>query len=512
MQRKAAWPSRLATALVLASISCGGGSTAAPDAAVDLCHFSPDEPQWLVEGESLSVTIACQSGAGLSDLQVSALPAGAIFDESSQSLSWTPGLDQAAVYRVQLAAESLHASGELVIGVADAYDHPDNLPIVDPTLYTMELGLPVLFIAEEPGEEYQPMAVTYGGIVYQAEAKLRGKSSRSYPKLSYSLRFDDRSFGETDFADFGNRDRVILTSTFDDNSYLRQRLAYDLWSRLEPTISIEAYSAVVYRGTEYRGIYTISDHVNATLMQRSGLPRAGNLYKAETHDANFKLTARDGEAKTTLSQGYSKTEGKPDEGEPEAFADLEELVSFVAEADDATFNQEIADRIEVDDYAAWWLQATFVLAYDTAGKNSYHYHGPTQKWRVAPWDFNGSFGQSWDTTRESADDLQTFFPRNRLFERLLAHPELGPSIRARYQEVLDGPFALQSLEQTIDHYLTQMGRNTERDWARWQDEYYAFDRWSGRTDFTTHSEEVQYLRDWLDQRWQFAYDNYLSAE
>lgn len=524
--------SRLASPIVLSALlafatslaACGGedapnstdGGTGADSGPADLCSFSPSEPAWVVEGEALSVTVSCSSGATLTDLDIGALPEGATFDTASMTLTWTPALDQAAVYDISLTSAALFASHILQIGVADALGNPGNVPIVDPSKYTMELGLPVLFMAQEPAgdTDYEPMEITYGGKVHAAEAKLRGKSSLSYPKKSYALRFDKfDAFGESRFSDFSNRTRVILTSTFDDNSYIRQRMAFDLWSKLEPSIEIAAYSAVVYRGTEYRGIYTVTDHVNAELMARNGLSDSANVYKAENHDANFRTTAANGSDKSTLHQGYSKTEGNPDEGEAGAFDDMDALVSFVSGSDAPTFNDGIADLISVDDYAAWWLHVTFILANDSAGKNSYHYHDEARTWRVAPWDFNDSFGQSWRTERTDSEDYEPFFSRNRIFERLQEHPIHGPAIRERYSNALQtGAFSLASLQALIDGYEAEMHLAAARDWARWENEYRSFGRWSERGDFTSHEEELSYVRDWVAERWQFALDNYTSVD
>ncbi len=515
----------LATALLVAIPACGNETapmnndsgvdpTGDGGQTVDLCEFSPAEPQWVVEGESLVVSISCATGAELSDLVLGELPIGAGFDEESLTLTWTPGWDQAAVYELPLSSETLLASGALTIGVADAFGNADNLPIVDPSKYTMELGLPVLFMSAEPpnNDDFVPTQITYGGVVHEAEAKLRGKSSLSYPKKSYALRFDKfNAFNERGFADFANRTRVILTSTFDDNSYIRQRMAFDLWSLLEPSIPITAYSAVVYHGTEYRGIYTVTDHVNASHLARNNLSDDANLFKAENHAANFRADY-DGSPKSTLSLGYSKTEGDPKEGEDGAFADLEELVDFVANTDDTTFNTGIAEHIDVDDYTAWWIHVTFILAQDSAGKNSYHYHDEVRTWRVAPWDFNDSFGQSWTTRRVDSDEFEDFFSRNGLFERLLGHPTIGPAIRLRYKALLEtGVFSKATLLSMIDRYEDEIHLSAQRDWALWEDQYQNFSRWDGRGDFTSHEEELQYIRTWLTERWQFSLDTYAAG-
>ncbi len=68
---------------------------------------------------------------------------------------------------------------EVVIGVADAWDVDGNVPVVDPTQYPLEYGLPVLFLSSPPTAEepYVPVTVVYGGLEYAAEGKLRGASS-----------------------------------------------------------------------------------------------------------------------------------------------------------------------------------------------------------------------------------------------------------------------------------------------------------------------------------------------
>jgi hypothetical protein len=41
-----------------------------------------------------------------------------------------------------------------------------------------------------------------------------------------------------------------------------------------------------------------------------------------------------------------------------------------------------------------------------------------------------------------------------------------------------------------------------RDEARWLQQYRSFERWSDRSDFTTHEQEVDYIRRWVDERWE----------
>ncbi len=49
-----------------------------------------------------------------------------------------------------------------------------------------------------------------------------------------------------------------------------------------------------------------------------------------------------------------------------------------------------------------------------------------------------------------------------------------------------------------------LGPNIDRDWARWEDQYRAFDRWRGSRDsagdWTTPAEELAYVKSWIAER------------
>ncbi len=504
---------RCLSAAVLIAGACGGDDDGGDGSGVIdagpgvQCGPSGGGPHWIMEGETVSFDVRCATelDLGAGGIELTGVPDGADWDASTGHFEWTPGLDRAAVYHLALSTPELGEAGEVIVGVADALGADGNQPIVDPLLYTHEFGLPVLFLSPAPSQEepYQATTVVYGGVTYAAEGKLRGASSLAYPKKSFTLKFDAQKFSDPDQdGGFAEKDRIVLTSTFDDNSYLRQWLAFELWSRLEPTIPVQAYAAVVYVDGAYVGLYTVTDHLDDELMKAVGLSENGDVYKAVNHDANFRLLDAGGGDKATLHDGYEKKEGDPPEGEADAFADLEDLVLFVATATDGDFAQGIGERIELADYEKWWLLATFTRADDSAGKNSYHYHDAVRTWRVAPWDFNASFGQAWTTHRMPATPADSYAGANHLFARLLADEDLGGAMRDRYRDALgeDGPFSAVAVQSLVDEMASALERSAARDWSVWQDDYQAFERWNDRSDWTTPEQETDYVRSWLTGR------------
>lgn len=505
----------------IAAASCTGGGadpsgatpvppaepTATPPAG---CAPVTGGPFWLEEGETVSFTVTCSGSSPVAadQLSLEPLPEGATWDAATATFSWTPGLDQAAVWNLTVHVAASDERAPVKIGVADAYDAPGNVPVVDPLRYTEEYGLPVFFLSPKPTNtsEYEPVVVTHGGDVYGgAQGKRRGVTSIHYPKSNYTLKFTKEDKFQEPSQLFVNKRKIVLLGNFDDNSYLRPRLAFDVWNAMDPGhVQVNTYSAVVYTDGQYQGLYTVVDQIGGHFMEDQGFDQDGDMFKAITAEADFRLTL--GTAMTpkhSPHQGYEKTEGFPEYGQPGAWAKMDDLVRFVAESDDGTFAAEVGSRLDMRDYQDWWVFVTLILANDSTAKNSYHYHSTPGPWRYIPWDFNASFGQNWKTTRMIPEDDISFEHRNLLFERMLATPGIKNAIDDRYGAVLAERVPKEMVLGWIDAYAAGIEPSARRDERKWSEAYRSWPNFSTRTDFNTWEGEVAYVRSWVDARWDY---------
>jgi hypothetical protein len=333
--------------------------------------------------------------------------------------------------------------------------------------------------------------VTYRGRPWAAEVKLHGRSSLAYPKKSFGLKFPRSDLFADAERGFVDRRRLVLISTFDDASHLRQRLAFELWNRLGAGVPVRVTSVVVYVNGAYQGLYTLADHLDEELLVQHGLAPGSTLYKAVLHDATFDSTAYTDEA-------FEQKEGPADP----AFPDLAELISVVAGGED--LGRPMTERLDLRSYRGWLILATALLATDTLAKNAVHHHDAGDgKWRYLPWDWNASFGQDWDTRRldASVDPLSLARGSNRIFARLLDEAALGPDTRAQYREALAGPLGRDAVLALVDRLAVEIAPAARKDDARWSAEHRTFERWCAREAFESFDGEVAYVRRWIAARW-----------
>ncbi len=470
------------------------------------CGLTLTGPAWVVEGDPVRIAIACATGRELpSDPAIAGLPPGAEVDASAGEIRWTTGPADAGVYEIAASVPIEPIEKKFTLGVADRFDASGNTP-PDPARYTEEYGLPVFHLSV-PGVisdlEYTPAVLTYRGHTFDVQVKYRGNKSLLFPKKSFTIDFPNELFSDPVLG-FFDRKKVLLVTTFDDQSYLRDRLVLDLWKKLGGPIWVQTASAVLFLNGEYFGLYTMSEKIAGQVLSRGGLDGDANLYMAKHRTANFYPYDSAGLPKTTWHDGYTKEEGFPLDGEPGAYDDLDAFVRFVVESDDATFAALLPGLIDVDEYRQWWALVMLTLAIDSANHNSFHYHDPAGgPWRTAVWDCAQALG---GILRFPPSTATEFTPDNNLFRRLLL-PPFEQATRARLGDLVQ-QVPVTDVLAMIDDYTHQHDEAARRDQLRWNAEQVAyFSSVYGRTGWG-YDEEIAYVRQWVRDRWAYLQSTY----
>lgn len=114
----------------------------------------------------------------------------------------------------------------------------------------------------------------------------------------------------------------------------------------------------------------------------------GTLYKAESSgDYTYR-----GEDPDSYAEVFDQEAGKKNAD----LTPLIEFLDFINNADDATFNAELPDRLDIDSFAAYLALEELIANTDDIdgpGNNSYlYYDTKTHKFTVVAWDHNLAFG------------------------------------------------------------------------------------------------------------------------
>ncbi len=161
-------------------------------------------------------------------------------------------------------------------------------------------GLPVLDIRTLDGAE--PDDETRAGSIHIWEAdaqgalrctsaglhiRLRGNTSRRYPKKSFRVSLTDAAGDKQDLSIAGLRrdDDWILNPMYSDTSKIREALAYSLWEKINSCGTAAqgsrmAFCEVQLNG-EYRGLYAAQERMDRQQVRSDR--KTGILYKIDTN-------------------------------------------------------------------------------------------------------------------------------------------------------------------------------------------------------------------------------------
>lgn len=212
-----------------------------------------------------------------------------------------------------------------------------------------------------------------GQVWHNARLRIRGDTSRDYPKKSYRVNFDaDQRF-------FG-RDKMNLVSEWLDASYSHEFLSYDTFHRAGLEAS-QTWFARVYINDVYMGLYLDVEQVDEFLLARSSLNDNSSVYKAELDDAMLRAGER---VDSLWTKETNETSG---------FYDLYDLIDWVNNVPDGTFYPELDSLFDRKQLARHIAVNTLITNSSTYYHNYFLVHDlrPGGKWRILPWDMDRSY-------------------------------------------------------------------------------------------------------------------------
>ncbi len=302
-------------------------------------------------------------------------------------------------------------------------------------------------------------------VTREAVVRIRGASSQGFPKKSYAVSLD----APADLLGMKSRAHWILNAAYIDRSLMRHKLGYDLFRSLaatgRPRYAAASRFVEVHLNGEYQGVYLLMEHVDAHLLGFGPWVKEDAihacLYKAVDHDAGFVQGGHAGFAQHL-----------PDPLATPYWQPLDALNEFIQSATPPQFVAEengIAAKLDLDNAIDFHLLVLVTGNADGITKNFYlararPEEGATPRFAFVPWDYDGTFGRNWDATPLPPD----LWLSNHLFERLMESPAYRERFVARWRQLREKEFSVQTIQGMIDANARELraapGRNAKR-WA-----------------------------------------------
>jgi len=322
---------------------------------------------------------------------------------------------------------------------------------INETIYESELGyvtdaedptVDIVFSTEEiEFDRNEDGAIEEGRIdesMINGTLELRGQSNRTAEQKSYKVKLYD-----TTELWYGFK-TINLNKHYYDKTRIRNKLAYDMFERLEDIVGLRTKFVKMYimdRSSEdpelwddeysFYGLYTFIEQPNKRFLSRHGLDRTGYFYKAEFfefYQYSDQLKPKDDLTYSPVE--FSKVlEIRGDENHEKIIEMLDALNDYSQNIND------VVDKYFNRDNMYTWLAANILLDnYDTNSRN-FMIYSPLNagQWYFVPWDYDASL--SVKTTRGKWQKGLSNYWGMVLFNRLFKYEENVEELSAKVNEV-----------------------------------------------------------------------------
>ncbi|MCP5092629.1 MAG: spore coat protein [Gammaproteobacteria bacterium] len=251
----------------------------------------------------------------------------------------------------------------------------------------------------EPDEDpiFVPADVYYNGkqwyrvgIRFKGNSTLQGSWGQGILKLSFKMDFDEfeDDYPQVDNQRFYGFKKFSLKNNYDDQSFLREKVAADVFAKAGLAVSHTAFYTLYVdhgNGPEYFGLYTLVEEVDGEVLDTQFSSDDGNLYKPEDFGASFV----DG----SFSEiDFEKKTNEDEEDWSDILALFAALHDETVSTDPATWRANLEAVFDVDGFLKYLAVNEIIQNWDSYGKmtqNYYLYNDPeTSKLTWIPWDHN----------------------------------------------------------------------------------------------------------------------------
>ena len=333
-------------------------------------------------------------------------------------------------------------------------------------------------------------------LVADLKIRGRGNSTWQFPKKPYQIKFSDK---ESVLGMLKDK-KWILLANYSDKTMLRTEVAFNLsrFSGLDWTP--DSRSVELFVNNEYLGVYQVVQKVEESsnrvnLGDNGYLLEVDQLSRLDSDDVYFE----------TDNYLFNIKEPNLDEGDNQyhLIKDYIQLTENILLGDNFTDSVEgYAKYIDVNSFIDWYLINEITKNNDAIFYSSvYMNYTLGGKLKMGPvWDYDISLGNINYNNNETTDG---FWIKNAIwYSRLFEDPNFISKVKSRFNYFYDNRDLFQEHINLNSFYLNQ---SIERNFYKWP--ILGIYVWPNNVFFSTHNEEVTYLKEWLNKRLEWLNDN-----
>jgi len=298
------------------------------------------------------------------------------------------------------------------------------------------------------------VAWTHVGIRYKGNSSLSFAHRDGQNKYPFKLDFDEWEDDHPSIDDqrfFGFK-QLNLSSNFGDNSFLREKVAADLFREFGVPAARTAFVEVLLDkgdGPERLGIYTLVEEVDDSLPDAQFDDGDGNLYKPDGTAATFG-------ANTYNTDEYELKTNKDNPDYSDVTALYEALHDDSRTTDPEAYKAGLEAVFDVERYLKYLAVNMTIQNWDTYGLMTHNYYLYNDGGRLVwiPWDNNEAFdeGKRGGALDLDLDEVNDTWP---LLRYIIDIPEYEQTYKDHLVAFTDGVFEPGRIAEVYDaHALT----------------------------------------------------------
>ncbi|RLL52250.1 hypothetical protein D8Y20_07575 [Mariprofundus sp. EBB-1] len=318
-----------------------------------------------------------------------------------------------------------------------------KIPVEDIHIRISKDNLEAIFLKRQYDLSPFEMRLTTGRHRLSGTIKVLGSSTRIFKKKSLLIKLDKESARW-----YGHR-RMALRSMASDKALMREWMTWKMMAALGMKVPEVHFTRVTFNKGEKTGLYLSIEWMGKEFLEGNNLDTRGEFYQP-----NDGAHCGDLYSPESVELCFDKITPFGD------FSNLKSMAKSVNAATNENIDTVLAKYFEDESIINWIAVNALVTNGDTYNKNYWLYYHPTkEKWTVVPWDYNLTFGRTYDqyATRKFRifnDNFQYYYP-----------PDVGAGNPIK-DKVLRNPALRKRLEEKIKH-LTGMEPNGSEQTFGW---------------------------------------------